>query len=38
MQEVDKYLDNSLITFYTELANISDYRDLFTSKIIFRIC
>ena len=33
MQEVDKYLDNSLITFYTELANISDYRDLFTSYL-----
>ena len=27
MEEVDKYLDNSLIIFYTELANISDYRD-----------
>ena len=33
MEEVDKYLDNSLITFYTELANISDYRDKFTSYL-----
>ena len=33
MQEVDKYLDNSLIKFYTELANISDYRDKFTSYL-----
>ena len=33
MQEVDKYLDNSLITFYTELANISDYRDKFTEYL-----
>ena len=33
MQEVDKYLDNSLITFYTELANISDYRDLYTAYL-----
>ena len=33
MQEVDKYLDNSLITFYTELANISDYRDLYTKYL-----
>ena len=33
MQEVDKYLDNSLVTFYTELANISDYRDLYTSYL-----
>jgi hypothetical protein len=33
MEEVDIYLDNSLITFYTELANISDYRDKFTSYL-----
>ena len=33
MQEVDKYLDDSLVTFYTELANISDYRDLYTSYL-----
>ena len=33
MQEVDKYLDKSLITFYTELANISDYRDKFTAYL-----
>ena len=33
MEEVDKYLDRSLITFYTELANISDYRDLYTSYL-----
>ena len=33
MQEVDKYLDESLITFYTELANISDYRDKYTSYL-----
>ena len=33
MQEVDKYLDKSLVTFYTELANISDYRDLYTSYL-----
>ena len=33
MEEVDEYLDNSLITFYTELANISDYRDLYTSYL-----
>ena len=33
MEEVDKYLDNSLITFYTELANISDYRDKYTSYL-----
>ena len=33
MQEVDKYLDNSLVKFYTELANISDFRDLYTSYL-----
>ena len=33
MEEVDQYLDNSLITFYTELANISDYRDKYTSYL-----
>ena len=33
LEEVDQYLDNSLITFYTELANISDYRDQFTSYL-----
>ena len=33
MEEVDKYLDKSLITFYTELANISDYRDLYTEYL-----
>ena len=33
MEEVDSYLDNSLITFYTELANISDYRDKFTTYL-----
>ena len=33
MEEVDDYLDNSLITFYTELANISDYRDKYTSYL-----
>jgi hypothetical protein len=33
MEEVDKYLDQSLITFYTELANISDYRDKYTSYL-----
>ena len=33
MEEVDKYLDNSLITFYTELASISDERDKYTSYL-----
>ena len=33
MREVDKYLDDSLVTFYTELANISDYRDLYTQYL-----
>jgi len=33
MEEVDQYLDRSLITFYTELANISDYRDKYTSYL-----
>jgi hypothetical protein len=33
MEEVDTYLDTSLITFYTELANISDYRDKYTSYL-----
>ena len=33
MEEVYQYLDNSLITFYTELANISDYRDKFTAYL-----
>ena len=33
MQEVDKYLDNSLVKFYIELANISDYRDKYTSYL-----
>ena len=33
MQEVDKYLDNSLITFYTDLANISNYRDKYTKYL-----
>ena len=33
MEEVDKHLDNNLITFYTELVNISDYRDKYISYL-----
>ena len=33
MEEVDKYLDRSLVTFYTELASISDDRDMYTSYL-----
>ena len=33
MEEVDVYLDNSLTTFYTDLANISNYREKFTKYL-----
>ena len=33
MEEVDKYLDNNLITFYTELTIISDNRDNYSSYL-----